>query len=132
MEIGNNIKKYRKKAELTQKELAQKVGCAEITIRQYESNKREPKFETLCVIAKALSIPVGYLIDSLSIGLMTNNDVKAFEYFWEYPEEYKEDLQEALFSSFQQLNESGKIEAVKRVEELTELPRYTTPSPNIT
>ena len=40
--IGHQIKEARKKAKLTQAELAEKVGVATITIRQYESGKRFP------------------------------------------------------------------------------------------
>ena len=125
MEIGNNIRKYRKESGMTQKELAQKTGCAEITIRQYETNKREPKFETLHAIATALSIPVGYLIDSISIGVMTENDIKAIEYFQDHPNEPQNDRKSELLNLFSQLNNSGQNEAVKRIEELTEIPRYT-------
>ena len=38
MPIGENIKKYRKRKGLTQKELGAALGLAEITIRQYENN----------------------------------------------------------------------------------------------
>lgn len=54
MIIGNNIQKYRKFCELTQKELAQKCGVATGTIQQYELGKRKPKFEMLCKIAEVL------------------------------------------------------------------------------
>ena len=37
--IGENIKKARQKAHLTQKALAEKSGVATITIQQYESGK---------------------------------------------------------------------------------------------
>ena len=43
MSIGENIKNIRMQKGLTQKQLAEKSGVAEITIRQYESDKREPK-----------------------------------------------------------------------------------------
>lgn len=127
MEIGENIKRYRKKMGLTQKGLANKIGCAEITIRQYETNKREPKFEILCTIANALSVPVGYLIDVPNIATMANNDVNVFEYICEHPEQIRCDKEVELNEFFHQLNESGKVEAIKRVEELTQIARYTEP-----
>lgn len=43
--IGNNIKAARSATGLTQKELASRCDVAEITICQYETNKREPKYE---------------------------------------------------------------------------------------
>ncbi|WP_303220427.1 helix-turn-helix domain-containing protein [Enterocloster bolteae] len=63
MTIGGNIKKYREKKGLTQKELGAALGLAEITIRQYENNKREPKYERLYVIADVLSVSVSDLMN---------------------------------------------------------------------
>lgn len=62
------IKEKRKAAGLTQKQLGQKIGKAEITIRQYERGARTPDLETKIAIAGALGIGYGHL---LSIG--TNN-----------------------------------------------------------
>ena len=41
--IGKKIKQYRKSADLTQKQLAQKCGYATGTIQQYELGKRSPR-----------------------------------------------------------------------------------------
>ena len=54
--IGQSIQKKRKSLGMTQKELAEKVGVATITIQQYERNVREPKFEIVKRIAKALGV----------------------------------------------------------------------------
>lgn len=54
-ELGPFIKEKRKAAGLTQKQLAQKIGKAEITIRQYESGARSPDFETKLAIANVLN-----------------------------------------------------------------------------
>ncbi len=63
MNIGANIKKYRLAKNLTQKQLADKAGVAEITIRQYESEKRQPKIEIIQKIAVALDISEGRLLE---------------------------------------------------------------------
>ena len=63
MTIGGNIKKYREKKGLTQKELGADLVLAEITISQYENNKREPKYERLYVIADVLSVSVSDLMN---------------------------------------------------------------------
>ena len=55
---GNLIRVYRKSNKMTQKELAAKSGVSEISIRSYENNKRNPKYETLEKIADVLGIPV--------------------------------------------------------------------------
>lgn len=66
MTIGENIQRQRKTVGMTQKQLAEKIGVATITIQQYERNVREPKFETLARIADALSIDIGYFLNGTS------------------------------------------------------------------
>lgn len=63
MDLGSNIKKYRKEAGLTQKELASILDVAVGTIQQYESNKRQPRIEQLQRIADALGVPINIFID---------------------------------------------------------------------
>lgn len=56
LKIAQNIQDARKKAGLTQKALAEKIGVASITLQQYERAVREPRTETLEKIAHALEI----------------------------------------------------------------------------
>ena len=63
MDIGNNIKYYRQNLNLTQKDLANKTGLSEISIRKYENNSRNPKYENLRKIASALNVSIGCLTD---------------------------------------------------------------------
>lgn len=58
MSISANLKKLRKERGLTQKKLGELCGLAEITIRQYESGKYQPKIETIEKIARALKVSV--------------------------------------------------------------------------
>lgn len=52
--IGNNIKKYRQKKGLTQKQLASLIGKAESSIQKYESGKVEVPRKVLFNIANQL------------------------------------------------------------------------------
>ena len=61
MAIGDRIKEQRKNYGLTQKQLAEKIGVAEITIRQYELGKRQPRIEQLHAIASALGVSMDTL-----------------------------------------------------------------------
>lgn len=123
MNLGSNIQKYRKEAGLTQKELAETLGVAVGTIQQYELGKRQPRLEMINRIAGALGVGIRRLYPD-------------FQYEeWKKTETYKnvrlenvlDPLRVELLSHFQELNSSGKGEAVKRVSELTEIPRYTKP-----
>jgi transcriptional regulator with XRE-family HTH domain len=62
MSIGKRIREYRKALSLTQKELAEQSGIAEITIRQYENEKRTPNATKLKSIATALKISPALLM----------------------------------------------------------------------
>ena len=46
-ELGATIKELRKKQNMTQKELAQRLNVSEATICKYENNTATPPFETL-------------------------------------------------------------------------------------
>lgn len=73
MNIGEKIKDYRKKAGLTQKQLAEKIDRKEITIRKYESGEREPRISVIEDICKALNIPIDEFGEEL---FQINNDNK--------------------------------------------------------
>lgn len=62
MYIGDNIKKYRRLANITQVELAKKLKRSESTIRKYESNEVVPSIKFTCEIATALGVHINDLI----------------------------------------------------------------------
>lgn len=66
MNLGTRIKQFRTDKKITQKQLGDLAGVAEITIRQYETGKREPKIEQLQKIASALNVPVSAFIDEMT------------------------------------------------------------------
>ena len=59
---SERIRYYRKKAGLTQDQLAHKLGITQGTITQYENGRRTPKFETLQKIANAIGCDLFDLI----------------------------------------------------------------------
>lgn len=66
MAIGENIRFYRRKLGISQKELGEKLGgISQQQIGQWENNDKNPKLETQIKIAAALGIPVSQLNDSL-------------------------------------------------------------------
>lgn len=54
MNIGENIKKYRKLNKITQLDLSKAINKSVSTIQKYESDSVQPSFEVLEEIAKAL------------------------------------------------------------------------------
>ena len=57
--VGKNIKKYRKEKGYTQKQLAELLGKAEITIRRYEACYMMPTVQGIEDICKDLEISKG-------------------------------------------------------------------------
>lgn len=62
MGVGENIRSARQRAQLTQKQLGELCGIAEPTIRRYELNKLNPKFDTIVKIASALGVSAAKLM----------------------------------------------------------------------
>lgn len=60
MTTGQRIKEARKSAGMTQRELGQKLGLSFQSVAQWESDLRNPKYETLLKIAVVLELPVSF------------------------------------------------------------------------
>ena len=120
---GDMIRKYRTEKGLTQKKLGELCGIADSNIRKYESGNQNPKIETLQKIADALDIPVNRL---LAGKIISRDELK--EKLSEYglthlvPDTEEE---RTVLENCKKLNETGKKEAAKRVEELTHLEKDT-------
>ena len=61
--VGERIRYYRKRAGMTQKQLAEACGITEPAIRNYELDNRIPSYETLDDIADALHVNYYTLAD---------------------------------------------------------------------
>lgn len=119
MTIGENIRQARKKAGLTQRQLAEKSGVATITLQQYERGVREPKLDTIAKIARAMNLFASDLIsgDQWQNVDMTFTDTTE-RYGQETPQYYR--MVEAFFT----LNHTGAEKAAVAVEDLAKVPEY--------
>lgn len=61
MNIGENIKKYRKEKKITQKQLSELCGIPVISIGRYERGERNPNIDILTKMATALQVPIDVL-----------------------------------------------------------------------
>lgn len=61
MTIGNNIKKYRETAKVTQSWLANKIGVTNVAVSRWEQNYNEPSMSNILKIAKVLKVSVADL-----------------------------------------------------------------------
>lgn len=123
---------------MTQKELGEKLGgIPQQQIGRWENGKSNPKLNTIQKIAAALNVNVNDLLvspldDSSFYSLLKDASPS------DYPEARRyisagltlqindwEQIDIELVKNFKQLNETGKAIALERIEELTEIPRYT-------
>ena len=63
MSIGQDIKHLRELKKLSQAELSLLTGATPAAICLFEGGKRTPELRTLLAIAKAMDIPLSYLLD---------------------------------------------------------------------
>lgn len=124
MTISENIKKYRKNAGITQRELAEKCHCATGTIQQYELGKRQPRIEQLEKIAGALNVSVSTLIDNNTLNL-TNDMLQLFADSNITIEPSNPTTKEHyLISKFRDLNDKGQQKTIDYVEDISQLQEY--------
>ena len=119
MTIGENIRQARKKAGLTQRQLAEKSGVATITLQQYERGVREPKLDTIAKIARAMNLFASDLVsgDQWQNVDMTFTDTTE-RYGQETPQYYR------MIEAFSTLNHTGAEKAAVAVEDLSKVPEY--------
>jgi len=122
MTTGQLIRFHRKRVGLTQKELGERAGIAEPTIRRYELGKLNPKYETLEKIAGALGVWVTNLID-LSASPIAE--------IWGIDSSETSALQRTIINDLSELNEEGQMEAALCIHKLTENPKYKCVKPNM-
>lgn len=132
MTLGERIKQARKNAKLTQKELGELAGVTGVSIMRYEKGERFPDYTTTCNLAAALKLKIRDLMSEAAEDWYEAGYQEGYDFGYEAAVSGGEesdsiidlDVEIRLFRSLSHLSDSGKQEAVKRVEELTEIPRY--------
>lgn len=133
-DIGERIKHARQIKGMSQETLARAIGSTKSTISKYELGHREPSLDTIQRIADALRIEFFDLVvptgDQASVdGLLTEvEDAKkrGLRVVWKNDNLYltAPSKEQKILLAFDKLNAKGREVAVKRVEELTEIPKY--------
>lgn len=108
MTTGERIKKIRTEKGLTLRKLSELSGIRDTTLRKYENGERNPKLETLIVIADAL--------DGLAISLIGDDDKNGKAQI--YKTFYEKTLKEAEQNCTEQVqtNADQRIQSVESVE----------------
>lgn len=149
MNIGEKIRLARIQKHLTRKGLAERIGVAENSVRRYEIGEFNPPIEKLVEIARELGVTTdwllrdeGTILDGESKTELFAEDYmdahnaigKAIDHWHEIGNriiiEDKEitmvniDERVMLLAAYYKLNDLGKSEALKRLEEMGEISKY--------
>ena len=124
MTIGEKIRKARKAAKMSQKEISARTGFAVNTISRYENGERLPNIEAIAKIAAALGMDIYDLAKGVEIpGVIISRETYEAEKI--SINDYADDNLQRIMLSYDKLNDEGKEIAAQRVEELAEIERYT-------
>ena len=133
--FGKRFKELRKDKKLTQYELEKQFNKQfnttfnKSTISQYENDKRKPEINILENWADFFDVSVDYLLCRTDERLSVEADIlRTFKKQRAALKKSTETKNEQLLISiYKELNDIGKKEAIKRINELTEINKYTTP-----
>jgi len=138
MTIGQMIKQARQSKNLSQKQLAEKLGVSASMIGQYENDLRKPKIERLAEIATALDIDISILESNkeqeditnrlfrlICSGRSSTKSADIVDNELKYYFSKTNHLRKRLLDCFDNLlNNEGQQKAIERIEELAEIPKY--------
>ncbi|MDE6759272.1 MAG: helix-turn-helix domain-containing protein [Lachnospiraceae bacterium] len=82
VDFGNTLKQLRLHHNLTQAQLAQKLGLTKSVISAYETGLRMPSYETLISISKIFKVTTDYLLgieykQEIDLSGLTKNEIDA-------------------------------------------------------
>ena len=120
MSFASRLKQAREQAGLTQQAFADKLGVTKNSISNYENGVSSPKWDILLKIFDVLHVDPNFLYqDNFSPveAASLRSAIQAVD------EQEQAQISE-LTSDFKKLNDDGKVKALERVHELTEISRY--------
>ena len=84
VDFGNTLKTQRLKENLTQAQLAQKLGLTKSVISAYETGLRMPSYDILIHIAKIFNVSTDYLLgveqkQNIDLSGLSNQEVDALK-----------------------------------------------------
>lgn len=139
--VGENIKALRKAKKMTQDELADAIGKSRRTIIGYENGSIDVSFSVMLEIANALECCVSEIISEgvkIPNSELFDPDSSALNDLLEeavlkpaladFHDSYKVTVTGDaldLLNSYSELNLEGRVEARKRIKEMTLLEKYT-------
>ena len=105
IDLGRRIAQFREERGLSQSALAKQMGTSQSAISQIESGERNPSFETLRQIAKALSVTPALLVGA-DVEQLEAHELAHFRLLRTLAPEAQQELQQ--FAAFLQMKQQKK------------------------
>lgn len=135
----NRIQELRKEAGFTQAELAKMVGVSDASINKYEKGLMNPKIDKLEKMSEIFTASIAYITGENNHRFNVNNgdyadswdslaqkiNSREVNYNLKSIASDKAESAKILLADFDKLNESGRKEALKQVNNLTKISDYT-------
>ena len=116
MTFGDRLRNLRQKANMTQKEVAEKLGITESAYGYYEQGRREPPQEAYKVLAQLFDVTLDYLILGTSGGSTSGVSTEEAEFLkW-----VDENLESSFFYDFDRSPEQSKAQLMEDLRYLWE------------
>lgn len=84
MTFGSKLKSLRKELNLTQEQLAQRIGVAKSVVSYYESGERYPSYDVLVKLTNVFHVTTDYLLDiekkhTLDVSDLSPEDIQVLQ-----------------------------------------------------
>ncbi len=105
MDIGKRIEQIREQVGLSQSALARGIGTSQSAISQIEAGERNPSFDMLRQISKALGVSIAHLVGA-EVEQLAPNELAHFRNYRGLTEEAKKELED--FAAYLRQKQSKK------------------------
>ena len=119
MSFGENLKKLRKRANLSQNELANLLGINQYNISFWEIGRSEPNIEQLIKLSEILNVPIDYLLGKDVI--LTSNEEEFQTVTNHFIQDIEDEMLNELISLYSSISNEKKKDLLQLVKSLTNL-----------
>ena len=123
--FGERIKELRLSLGLNQVEFGKSLNVTKQSVSNWENENIQPSIDMLTKIAKLYSVSADYLLgrDDVTVRLVGDDALTMLDYF--NTDEMQAGQLKKIIDYFFKMNETGRVEALNRLQEMTSLEKYT-------
>ena len=119
MSFGENLKKLRKRANLSQTELAKQLQINQYNISFWEIGRSEPNIEQIIKLSEILHVPTDYLLGKDVI--IANNEEEFHTITKHFQQDIEDEMLNDLISLYSSIPNEKKKDLLQLVKSLTNL-----------